>query len=961
MNISKTTITVISVFLFIALPSNEIYADADEQYPISRVTQMPNLPEPYRMRNWSKVAKDYDTFVFDFDKTGNFLPIITWDSTHTVNSEATFVLPSYVGGSINKGGEAINCIAAVVSASLVGINKRNQNGYDWVSMCNKFYAKNTSGIYLNDPGGGWGSGSFWYDILPNILFYQLSWLYPNVDTFPNDFISVANRWYEACTFMGGSESNVPDFNHKAFNFRTKTPVNGDWTEPDAAAGISWLEYMAWVKTGDQRFLTAAKWGQQFLENINYNPYYEILLAYGAYTAARMNAELGTEYDLHKIINWCFEPSSARPGWGIVIGKWGSYDCGGLAGSITDSDGYAFTMNTFESAGALVPLVRYDNHYARAVGKWILNLANAARYFYANGLPVDNQDGESWALTYDSTFCISFEGLRHEWHNMIPSATGDAFRLGWAPTNFALYGGSHVGILGSIVDTTNVEAILQLDLLKTDYFHDDAYPTYLYYNPYETNQTVHIDVGNESKNLYDAVKNVFLDRDISNNTSFTIPADSAIILVITPANGTITYDGYKLLVNNIIVDYHYSTIPDTSNLAPIITDLRADPSEVHRGTTSTLMCQAYDPDGDDVTYLWESVGGSIEGNNSSAIWIAPDQIGTYYVSCTVQDSYGKETRDGLNMVVVDTSAGSSVDLAAYYPFNGNANDESGNFFHGTVYGATLTSDRFGRENSAYYFDGVYDRIQVTNTPTLNFQDSITVNFWIKPAVIPDQETETYPISHGSWEERWKFTFMANRRIRWTINTTNDIRDLDSNAELDTNHVYFVSGLYDGASMKLYINGAFDSSLPLSGLIDTTGLDLTIAQSKPGVTNYNFNGIIDDIRIYGRTLTEEEILDLYQESLNTASENVLPTHYFLSPNIPNPFNSITTIHYEIPIQTHVTFIVFNLLGQIIDVLVDEEKNPGKYLVQWNVSQMSSGVYLYQIQAADYTKVRKCLVLK
>lgn len=937
-------------------------ADPDEQATIDRVELMPNLPEPFQMREWNQVAEDYDDFVFDFDRTGDYLPLIKWDSTHIVNSGVTFTLPSYVGGSTTKGGEAINCIAAVVGASLVGIDKRNQNGVDWVSMCKKFYARNTSGIYLNDPGGGWGSESFWYDILPNILFYQLYHLYPDVDTFPGEFVTVANRWYEACEQLGGTVSDIPDFNHTAFNFQTKTPVNnGRWTEPDAAAGIGWLEYMAWVKTGDQRFLTAAKWGMQFLENIAYNPYYEIHLAYGAYTSARMNAELGTNYNLHKIINWCFGPSSVRPGWGIVTGNWNGYDCGGLAGSITDSDGYAFTMNTFESAGALVPLVRYHNHYARAVGKWILNLANAARYFYANGLPEDNQDGEAWALTYDSTFCISFEGLRNEWNNKSPLATGDAVRSGWAPTNFALYGGSHVGILGSIVKPTNVEAILQLDLLKTDYFHDDAYPTYLYYNPHDIDRTVEIDVGNESKDLYDAVKNDFLAQGVTNVVSFSIPSDSAIVLVITPASGTVSYDDHKMLVNHVIVDYHFSDIPDTSNHAPIMTALIADPSEVHLGSTSTLMCQAYDPDGDDITYHWTSVGGTIDGNDSIAIWTAPDQVGTYYVSCTVQDSYGKETRNGLSIVVVDTSVSSSADLVAYYPFNGDANDESDNFHHGTVFGATVTSDRFGKKNSAYYFDGIYDHIQVANTPDLNFQDSIAVNFWIKPAVIPAQGTETYPISHGSWEERWKFTFMGNRKIRWTINTTNRIRDLDSKTELDTSNFFFVSGLYDGANMKLYINGAFDSSLPLSGLLNPTSLDLTIAQSKPGVTDYNFMGILDDIRIYARALTDQEILDLYEESLEFLSDEVLPVKYSLSPNIPNPFNSFTAIQYEIPIRTHVTLTVFNILGQIIDVLVNEEKNVGRHLVEWNASQVSSGVYLYQIQASDFTKVRKCLVIK
>ncbi|MBU4445745.1 hypothetical protein KJ656_11790, partial [bacterium] len=58
------------------------------------------------------------------------------------------------------------------------------------------------------------------------------------------------------------------------------------------------------------------------------------------------------------------------------------------------------------------------------------------------------------------------------------------------------------------------------------------------------------------------------------------------------------------------------------------------------------------------------------------------------------------------------------IVAYYPFNGNANDESGNDNHGTVNSATLTTDRFGNENSAYYFDGEDDYIRIQHSPELS---------------------------------------------------------------------------------------------------------------------------------------------------------------------------------------------------------------------------------------------------
>ena len=70
------------------------------------------------------------------------------------------------------------------------------------------------------------------------------------------------------------------------------------------------------------------------------------------------------------------------------------------------------------------------------------------------------------------------------------------------------------------------------------------------------------------------------------------------------------------------------------------------------------------------------------------------------------------------------------LVGYWPFNGNANDVSGNGNNGTVNGATLTTDRFGNANSAYSFDGVDDFINKNNWSSLNGNQDFSVNFWLK---------------------------------------------------------------------------------------------------------------------------------------------------------------------------------------------------------------------------------------
>lgn len=564
--IRGTMIVVIFVGLLILISSGNLLSPlmindnqktnfAQEVGQLDRVLLMPNLPEPFSMRDWEQVARDYDAFYFNLSKTGTYLPLTTIDTNNWGGTTRdVFKSPAYVGQP--TGDEAINTMAAVLSATLVGINKSDQYGYNWVEMCeNWFNIGTTKNMYLNNLHTHTKT-SFWYVLFPNLLFYQLAYYYPDTGDFQNQIKVVADRWYDACVGMGGKLDpwTLPNFNHQAFDFSTMLPYYDAHREPEAAAAIAWLEYIAYMKYGDPKYLVAVEWCIQYLEKLKFNPLYEILLPYGAYITARMNAELGKTYDIDKITNWCFGPANSRPGWGVIAQNWGGYDAHGLHGSITDRDGYAFAMGTFENVGCFVPIVRYDDRYAHAIGKYVLNAANAARLFYGNGLDADHQDEEAWIEVYDPDYCIAYEGLRKTLNDVGPFATGDPVRNGWGPTNLGLYGSSHVGIFGGIIEPTNDEKILQLDCLVTDYYHDDAYPTYLYYNPYNITKTVEIDVGSEMKSLYDTTTESFLVTNVSGTASFQLPADTAAVVVIAPAEGVITYNGTRTLINNVTVDF-----------------------------------------------------------------------------------------------------------------------------------------------------------------------------------------------------------------------------------------------------------------------------------------------------------------------------------------------------------------------------------------------------------------------
>ena len=1048
--VNKNSINLVLCFLLFV-----IKVDA-QQINISRIEQMPNIPYPYEMRDWKKVTAGYDSLVFDLNRSGQYLPL-SWIKNNTINypEHNSFGLHTVVGTTSPLSSENINLLPATIGATLVGIDKSNQNGYNWVLMCEEYFNKaNNANVYLNHPhGSNWDD--WWYDVMPNVFFYQLYNQYSTIGDFQNQFTHVADRWLAAVEVMGGSTTPwiFPNMNYRAFNLMTMVPFNSGVKEPESAGALAWIFYNAYIETGDEKYRIGSEWCLEFLNSLLTNPSYELQLPYGAYAAARMNAELGTNYDVSKMVNWCFNVGPLRD-WGAIVGTWGGYDVDGLIGEVNGSNDYAFLMNTFEQVGALVPMVRYDDRFARAIGKWVLNSANSSRLLYTNYLPDQNQDSEEWAQQYDPNSYIGHEALRQTQFTMSPYATGDAISGGWGLTNLALYGSSHVGILGGIIDTTNIPAILKLDLLKTDYFHKDAYPTFLYYNPYSSEKSVSINVGNEVKDIYDAVSNTIISSSVTGETSIVVPADQAIIAVLIPAGSTISYDLEKVLANNVIIDFNSNqsvnnhpprikslssiksivTIGDSSkifctafdkdndplnfewsasggsilgtgptvswypgfaqgnyfikcivsdnnggvisdsifieavefiNHIPTIEKILAHPRKIHIGSDSDINCIASDSDGDSLSFSWFTAVGTISGNDSSIIWTAPNNLGNYFIVCSVSDGRGGITTDSISVSVRDTTIHQSGDLVAFYPFSGNANDASGFNNNGTVSGALLAVDRWGNTASAYFFDGVNDNIRILSSTSLNFQNSISINFWIKVGEF--FEREAYPISHGNWENRWKIS-ITNKHIRWTVKTNQGTKDLDSETELMLNTLYNVTALYDGSDYEIYINGGLDALSTFSGLMPTTTIDLMIGQVLPGNTQYNFKGILDDIRIYNYALSYSKIQSLndYVVSVDEEEEVELPNKYGLTQNYPNPFNGQTNIEFQIPNQSIVKLEIYNILGQKIRTLINREENPGNYSISWNGKNdfgdsVNSGIYFIKFSSDNFSNTKKMTLLK
>ncbi len=567
-NLLKTLVLFSSVcFCSLGLPAQV------EQQKLSRVEQMPYLPQPLKIIDYKKLAIQFDKTVYDFNAKGKYWPLVWVDSSRKNFPQDVVgvytALADVRQGKNNKGmfHEALATMGAVLGATLVGIDKANQQHLNYVAMLKNYFNRETGwNIMMNNTcpevallGGGYGR-DWWYDVYPNVLFYAIYNEYPDEPGFAEIAKTIAEKFYIADSILNGN------YNWSYFDYGKMQPMkNQICAQPDAAAGHAYVLYAAYKKFGDTRYLKGALSALTALQSQSVNPTYELLMPFGACLAARINAEEGKQFDINKMLGWSFDGTAVcREGWGMLVGKWNGFDISGVVGSTVDHGGYGFLMNTYDAAWPLVPLVRYNQAYANAIGKWMLNAANAAKLFYPQYIPAGHQTIPQLAAVTKGV--IGYEGIikqsSYKEHENLkgPVAQGDGPL--WVPgknppeSQFSVYGSGHAGIFGSIIRSTNVAGILQLDLLATDFFHDKAYPSFLYYNPYAASKIVTIRTApGKTVDLYSTVSGKFIARNVASFSPIKLSPRNAEVIVCVPSNGKITYDGNKMLVNGVVVDYN----------------------------------------------------------------------------------------------------------------------------------------------------------------------------------------------------------------------------------------------------------------------------------------------------------------------------------------------------------------------------------------------------------------------
>jgi|GEM_PF-840618 len=220
------------------------------------------------------------------------------------------------------------------------------------------------------------------------------------------------------------------------------------------------------------------------------------------------------------------------------------------------------------------------------------------------------------------------------------------------------------------------------------------------------------------------------------------------------------------------------------------------------------------------------------------------------------------------------------LVAYYPFTGNAIDSSGNGNNGTVNGATLTTDRFGKANSAYSFNGTSNYIYVApiSTLTTSANTGITISIWVNANnIISGDLFDLRSTNNASLDLRFDTTgniYPRSMHISSYSPSPNYDYGPSSKQITPTNKWYHYVITQDNTSkiISLYVNGQLDTALSMPITL------LTTPKFNIG-SRYDFNnsrccyysGSLDDIRIYNRALSSTEVTALYNENGYSSSLN------------------------------------------------------------------------------------------
>lgn len=321
--------------------------------------------------------------------------------------------------------------------------------------------------------------------------------------------------------------------------------------------------------------------------------------------------------------------------------------------------------------------------------------------------------------------------------------------------------------------------------------------------------------------------------------------------------------------------------------------------------------------------------------------------------------------GTCLVSAVASADIVTNLIAHYPFEGNASDVSGNGNNGSPNGTmALATDRFGHAGGAYEFNGTNSYITVPNSASLSSPTTaLTQAAWFMlygdshvgsgfcPVTMKSATSEN-AFMYRFWVRNNSFGTAFNDwgTDRWTPRT------------FPLNEWHFAATVFDGASLKFYVDGVKVDSVGFVATMTADTRPLVIGADTPGILEV-LNGRLDELWLYARALSAAEIAELYQASLAGVGDDGMLRSGLILESRPNPASGSATIDYVTSVPGNVDLGVFDLTGRCVRSLERGTLAAGRHATVWNGrdergAKAPAGVYFLRLRSAGQAESRRIL---
>ena len=283
----------------------------------------------------------------------------------------------------------------------------------------------------------------------------------------------------------------------------------------------------------------------------------------------------------------------------------------------------------------------------------------------------------------------------------------------------------------------------------------------------------------------------------------------------------------------------------------------------------------------LVYQWTFDGAPLEGATNASLVLANVQVaqgGTYAVLVTNKLGSAVSSNAVLTVNLAPPCTTAPSGLVGWWRAEGNAFDEIGGNTGANVNGTGFSQGEVGR---AFDFNGIDQLIRIPDAPALNPPTALTLEAWVfirvfsheSVAIIgkddPYSPLRQYMIGMGNKTGHWAF--------RAHIGTPGNYFNFDGQTALSNYTWYHVAMTYDGSVLKLFVNGNLDGSLPVTGPITVSDMPLLIGGHAEGP--WNFNGLVDEVSLYNRALSADEIQSIYHsDSAGKCVTPIPPVIYF-----------------------------------------------------------------------------------